>query len=129
MIEIRHLLCPIDFSDGSRRAFHQAMAIARWSGARVTLLHVAPSPATSAAAPDAHMMAGAGALPTDHDTLRQEMRRFLEAPSTPRGDVELLVREGPAAGEIVRQATLLRPDLLVMGTHGALASRASSSAR
>lgn len=118
MIEIRHLLCPIDFSDGSRRAFDQAMAIARWSGARVTLLHVVPPPVTSPAAPDAHLVASAGALPTDHDTLRQEMQRFLEAPSTPRGDVDLLVREGPAAGEIVRQATLLRPDLLVMGTHG-----------
>ena len=118
MIEIRHILCPIDFSDASRRAFDQAMAIARWSGARVTLLHVVPPPIATGAAPDAHMVSSAGALPTDHDTLRQEMRQFLEAPSAPRGDVDLLVREGPPGATIVQQATSLRPDLLVMGTHG-----------
>lgn len=118
MIEIRHILCPIDFSDASRRAFDHAMAIARWSGARVTLFHVVSPPTTTGASPDAHMVPSSGALPTDHDTLRQEMRQFLEVPSTPRGDVDLLVREGPPGGTIVQQVTALRPDLLVMGTHG-----------
>jgi nucleotide-binding universal stress UspA family protein len=118
MIEIRHILCPTDFSDGARRALDQAMAIARWSGARVTVLHVVPPPASAGAAPDAHMVPSAGVLPTDHDALRQEMRQFLEASSTPQDGVDLLVREGPSAGEIVRQAELLRPDLLVMSTHG-----------
>lgn len=118
MIEIRHILCPTAFSDGSRRAFDQAMAIARWSGARVTLLHVVPPPGAAGAAPDAHMVASAAVLPADHDALREEMRQCLEAPATPQGAVDVLVREGPAAGEVVRQTESLRPDLLVMGTHG-----------
>ncbi len=118
MIEIRHILCPIDFSDASRRALDQSMAIARWSGARVTLVHVAPPLTTTGAAPDAHMVSSIGALPANHDTLRQEMRQFLEVPSAPRGDVDLLIREGLPGETIVQQATALRPDLLVMGTHG-----------
>ena len=40
MIEIRRILCPIDFSDDSRRALDHAMTIARWYESTVTALHV-----------------------------------------------------------------------------------------
>ena len=40
MIEIRRILCPVDFSDQSRRALDHAIAIARLYGAEVTVLHV-----------------------------------------------------------------------------------------
>src|SRR3954469_16736755 len=39
-MHIRHILCPTDFSDGSREAFETAMAMAADSGARLTLFHV-----------------------------------------------------------------------------------------
>jgi nucleotide-binding universal stress UspA family protein len=39
---ITHVLCPIDFSETSRHAGDQAVAIARWYHARVTALHVDP---------------------------------------------------------------------------------------
>ena len=45
MIEIQRILCPVDFSDCSRRAVDHAMAIARWYDASVTALHVYPLPA------------------------------------------------------------------------------------
>ena len=45
MIEIQRILCPIDFSDHSRRALDHAMAIARWYKSTVTVLHVfSPAP-------------------------------------------------------------------------------------
>ena len=45
MIEIRRILCPIDFSDHSRRALDHAIAIARWYESTVTALHVfSPAP-------------------------------------------------------------------------------------
>lgn len=48
MIEIRRILCPIDFSDYSRRALDHAMAIARWYQSTVTVLHVfSPVPVTA----------------------------------------------------------------------------------
>jgi nucleotide-binding universal stress UspA family protein len=40
MIEIRRVLCPIDFSDSSRRALEHAIAIAGWYEAGLTALHV-----------------------------------------------------------------------------------------
>lgn len=42
MIQIRRILCPIDFSDFSRHALDHAVAIARWYESTVTLLHVRP---------------------------------------------------------------------------------------
>jgi len=39
---IRHILCPIDGSEPSLHALRQAVAVAKWSGARVTVLHVSP---------------------------------------------------------------------------------------
>ena len=40
MIEIRRILCPVDFSEYSRRALDHAIAIARCYEATVTALHV-----------------------------------------------------------------------------------------
>ena len=40
MIDIRRVLCPIDFSEFSRHALHRAVAVARWYGSSVTVLHV-----------------------------------------------------------------------------------------
>jgi nucleotide-binding universal stress UspA family protein len=40
VIEIRRILCPIDFSNYSRRALDHAVAIARWYESTITVLHV-----------------------------------------------------------------------------------------
>ena len=53
MIEIRRILCPIDFSDHSRRALDHAIAIARWYKSTVTVLQVF-SPAPVAAVGPGH---------------------------------------------------------------------------
>jgi nucleotide-binding universal stress UspA family protein len=44
MIEIKRVLCPVDFSDCSLRALARAVALARWYQAQLTVLHVAASP-------------------------------------------------------------------------------------
>lgn len=40
MISRRRILCPIDFSDVSRRALDYAVALARWSECAITILQV-----------------------------------------------------------------------------------------
>ena len=40
MLEIRQILCPIDFSEVSRHALDHARVFAGWYRARVTALHV-----------------------------------------------------------------------------------------
>jgi nucleotide-binding universal stress UspA family protein len=42
MVHIHRILCPVDFSEFSRHAFGRAVAIARGSGADITVLHVLP---------------------------------------------------------------------------------------
>ena len=42
MVKITKILCPVDFSDASKQALAQALVIAGWSGATVTILHVRP---------------------------------------------------------------------------------------
>jgi nucleotide-binding universal stress UspA family protein len=43
MIHMKRILCPVDFSDVSRRALDHALAVARCYGAGVTALHVLPT--------------------------------------------------------------------------------------
>ena len=41
-VRLRRLLCPVDYSDASRRALEHAAAVARWFDAALTVLHVVP---------------------------------------------------------------------------------------
>jgi nucleotide-binding universal stress UspA family protein len=112
MIEIQRILCPIDFSDYSRRALDHAVAIARWYESAVTALHV------FATAPVATYAAGTAVFELDQDQLLGNVKRFISADAAPEIDVDAMVREGNPASEILTQATDMNADLLVMGTHG-----------
>jgi nucleotide-binding universal stress UspA family protein len=43
VVEFKHILCPVDFSDASNRALDHAAAPARWYDSRLTVLHVLPT--------------------------------------------------------------------------------------
>ncbi len=118
MAEIRHILCPVDFSDTSRHALEHAFASAHWYEARVTVLHVLSVPLP--VMPLTGVPLAASALPPlRSEDVSEEVRRFIgstngAAPDTADGAVV----EGSAVGEILRQAEQPTVDLLVMGTHG-----------
>jgi nucleotide-binding universal stress UspA family protein len=118
MIKIRRILCPIDFSDHSRRALDHAMAIARSHQSTVTVLYVfAPLPVAAV---------GLGPMglettvlsPIDRERLLDETKAFAATEDATGVTVEALVRGGSVAAEIVDQAVDMQADLLVMGTHG-----------
>jgi nucleotide-binding universal stress UspA family protein len=118
MVEIRRILCPIDFSDYSRRAVDHAMAIARWYGSTITIAYVyssAPVVTYAAGPPGFDSIA---LTPVDRDRLLEEVKRFTEAESAPGIVVDALIREGHPASEILSLASAMNADLLVMGTHG-----------
>jgi nucleotide-binding universal stress UspA family protein len=118
MIEIRRILCPIDFSEHSRRALDHAVAIARWYEAAVTVLHVF-SPVTVAAVGAAPVVVEPMVLaPVDRDRLLADTKAFAAVESAPGVAIEAVVREGSTAAEILEQAASMRADLLVIGTHG-----------
>jgi nucleotide-binding universal stress UspA family protein len=116
VIDIRHLLCPTDFSDASRHALEQAAALAQWSGARMTILHVA--------APMSDVMSGL-TMPTAQRDLVAAIddlgRRALEesaASIAANIAVDVRVAVGRPWREIVDEADRLEADVIVLGTHG-----------
>ena len=118
MIEIRRILCPIDFSDYSRRALDHAIAIARWYKSTVTVLQVF-SPAPVAAFGQGPVVFEPIVLTAvDRDQLLADTKAFAEAESAPGITIEAVVREGNTAAAILEQATSMKADLLVIGTHG-----------
>jgi nucleotide-binding universal stress UspA family protein len=44
LVDVTRVLCPVDFSDCSSRALDDVVAIARWFGAEIEVLHVVPEP-------------------------------------------------------------------------------------
>jgi nucleotide-binding universal stress UspA family protein len=116
MVEIQRVLCPIDFSDVSRRALAHAVTLARWYKAKLTLLHVYH---VAALAPMAPEIAPALLLgPELRDSLLNELRRFATSAGADAVPLELALGEGNAGVEIVKRAQEETSDLIVLGTHG-----------
>jgi nucleotide-binding universal stress UspA family protein len=118
MIEIQRILCPIDFSDFSRRALDHAVAIAKWYGSTITLLHVSALVPVAAYAPGSGVLPSAVLTPADRDALLAAMKRFADGEDRTIVPTEFDLAEGSTAVEILAKAEALPADLLVMGTHG-----------
>ncbi len=118
MVEIRRILCPIDFSDTSRQALGHAIALARWYGSQVTALHVFNpavllEPIVLVDFPDTFTLSG-----KDRESLQQQLRLWLEGAGAAGLKSDALVREGHPSRDILECAATLPADLIVMGTHG-----------
>ena len=119
MTAFKRILCPVDFSVFSRHALDEAIAIAHLYEGCVTALHVFPI-----AVPADPF----GGLPdfqpfTLTDRHREHIRRQLSAFAITEGAeprrITVVLREGTDIhAEILEAADQLKPDLIVMGTHG-----------
>jgi universal stress protein A len=118
MIEIRRILCPIDFSDFSRRALDHAIAIARWYESTVTALHVFSPAPVAAFGPGPVTFEPIVLTAADRDQLLADTKAFIEAEAAPGVAIGAVVREGNTTAEILDQASSMNADLIVMGTHG-----------
>lgn len=112
MLPIRSILHPTDVSDASQAAFQLACALARDSGSRLLVLHVAPEDLVHAS-----LIGGIKTQPTPYLLDLQEKVRQLRSPG-PGRPIEYVIRQGEPAQEILRAADELGCDLIVMGTHG-----------
>ena len=119
MVEIRHILCPIDFSDTSRHALEHAVAIATWYESQLTALHVIhpgflyPPPILFAELPR-------HSLPTEPErqSLDEQLRAWLEPARRAGVKTNVLFDDGDPAARILDRAKALACDLIVIGTHG-----------
>jgi nucleotide-binding universal stress UspA family protein len=120
MVEIKRIVCPVDFSEISRHAFDRALAVARSYHGEVAVLHVLQLPAHLPAL--AYQPAGPGPLGfevPDRAHISSELSRFLGLEHAPDVPVrQEIVEAGAVHKEILIQASRMSADLIVMGTHG-----------
>lgn len=117
-VQFRHILCPVDFADGSLAALEYAINLAEEADGRLTLLSVTELPA---------------ALTQEPFVVEEELARIRESaveharkklaclvPENARAfcTIDTVAVEGRAYREILRRAAEDKVDLIVMGTHG-----------
>jgi nucleotide-binding universal stress UspA family protein len=118
MIEIQRILCPIDFSDCSRRALDHAIAIARWYKSAVTVLHVVASTEAAAVGPRPVVFEPILLSPVERNKLLADTKAFAETERAFGVAIDAVVCDGSIASAILEQAVSMKADLLVIGTHG-----------
>jgi nucleotide-binding universal stress UspA family protein len=117
-VQFRQIVCAVDFSDCSLTALAQALCLVRQTGARLTVLHVIEIP------PEFRENALAADFNVDRirataeaEALRR-LRDLIPHPSQMPGGVTTAVEEGKASREVLRKASDVNADLIVMGVHG-----------
>jgi nucleotide-binding universal stress UspA family protein len=110
MIQIKRILCPIDFSEYSEHALRYAMKMARWYDASLQVLHVMPPMGPI----------GSSALAaTGYQLVRNNLKNTIERWQDPEVDVAAELVESASTTEmIMRRADALDVDLIVAGSHG-----------
>ena len=113
----RKILCPVDFSETSRRALDVAADLAGQQRAELMLLHVYQAPGVNF--PEATIYPGDDILQELEElALKGLARSRLEAERHGALKVATYASMGTPYAEIVRFAEEQRCDLIVMGTHG-----------
>ena len=113
---LRRILYASDFSTASRRAFAEAVGLARRDRARLVVLHVMtpPSPFADGKPPASWSELEARARRAAERRLARLVAQAVRAGIRAGGRLV----PGPPAESIVRQAKRERADLVVIGTHG-----------
>ncbi len=118
MLEIKLIVCPIDFSEFSTWAYRYALSVAEHYRARLVALNVVEM----SRYPYADYAASAGDYAEFCRTLREggneRLREFVEKHTRKEIKPDLVVHEGAAPDCILSFVQTHKADLIVMGTHG-----------
>jgi len=118
MLEIKLMLCPVDFSEFSVRAYRHALSLAEHYRSKLVVLHIVEvwrHPSASFAATASlydeycQSLRGSG---------REQLQEFVKSHTHNKVQPELLVDQGIAPDSILSFAQEQKSDLIVMGTHG-----------
>ena len=118
MLEIKLIVCPVDFSEFSIRAYHYAVSLAEHYRAKLVAQHIVELWRY----PYADYAASQGDYQEFWRALREggeeRLREFVKKHTHDEIQPELVVHEGIAADSILSFAQARRADVIVMGTHG-----------
>jgi|SRR6266403_675328 nucleotide-binding universal stress UspA family protein len=117
-MEIKLILCPIDFSEFSIRAYHYALSLAEHYRAKLVAQHIVEL----SRHPSLGFVVSAGLYDEFrkalHQNAEQELRDFVKQHTRGQIHPELVVQQGAAADDILSFAQAQKADVIVMGTHG-----------
>jgi len=115
-MEIKKILCPIDFSDISQSGFNYAVFMAHSHKAELTVLHVIDQ---------LHGLGGYQVLALDLGEISQQMEKDASAKLSDllsqvkeNIKIEKAVRSGKASSQIIKMAKDIKADLIIMASHG-----------
>ena len=112
MIVVRQILCPVDFSAGSRPALAHAVALARAWNAGLEVLHV------DVALPDFDVATRRGDQAAAAGDLDALLTRFVESVAADTAVTTKLLHAADARRAILNEAETRQADILVIGSHG-----------
>lgn len=116
MLKLERILCPVDFSEFSARAYDYAHSLARHYEAKLQILHVV---STITVDPDLSL---SGVIDKIYAQQTAEAKKRVATLAGRQAgkpvESELTVQLGFAADSILAFATSSNADLIVMGTHG-----------
>ncbi len=118
MLEIKFILCPIDFSEFSVTAYHHALSLADHYQAQLVAQHIVELWRY----PSASFAASAGLYAEFRQALQEsgmkQLQEFVKNHTHNEIQPELIVHEGIAPDSILSFAHAHKTDVIVMGTHG-----------
>jgi nucleotide-binding universal stress UspA family protein len=118
MLEVKLILCPIDFSEFSVRAYHHALSLAEHYRAKLVALHIVelfrfPSGGFAASAELYDEFCQAV-----RESGKEQLQEFVKNHTHDEIQPELVVHQGIAPDSILSFAQAQKTDVIVMGTHG-----------
>jgi nucleotide-binding universal stress UspA family protein len=115
MITIKKILCPVDFFPASEAAVNYAAGLAANYAAAVHLLHViTPVPATAYE----YVIDSTEVMKAMEENSTRELDKLVAGLKEAGVDVQSELRVGDVYDEIKRAIEVVKPELIVMGTHG-----------
>jgi nucleotide-binding universal stress UspA family protein len=118
MLEIKLIVCPIDFSEFSIRAYDYALSLAEHYRAKLVAQHIVELwryPYAEYVAAQGNYAEFCRAL---SEGGKEKLREFVKKHTRDQIQPELAVHEGTAPDSILSFAQERKADLIVMGTHG-----------
>ena len=112
-LEIKTILVAVDLSPHSERTMANAISIARQFGASLNVIHVyAPPTATEFGAPDMCRV-----LEQDREDVKRRLASLVDRVRAKYPKCEPLLRTGDPSEQVVRAASLVGANLIVVGRH------------
>ena len=117
-MKIKLVLCPIDFSEFSVRAFRYAVSLAEHYQAKLVAQHVVELWRYPSAGFAASVELYDEFLQSIHEKGKKHLEEFVKDHTHSQIQSELLVDRGHAPDSILSFAQTQKADVIVMGTHG-----------